>query len=320
MTHAPVDLLCISGADVMRLVEPARLLDALAEGFRALSRGEVQAPPRPKIDVAGRGFSLAMLAAAPGQLTATKVVGVYEGNHARGLASHQALVALFDRETGVPAAVLDGASLTGLRTAGAAILSVRELARPDARIAAVVGGGVQALEHVRQLNLVRHFERIRVFARTADAVQRIAAAAANAEVVGTIEAAVRGADVVCLTTSSPTPVIEASWVGPGAHVTSVGYAPPGTEVPRDLIDRAALFVETGAAFEPAPVGCAELAGMDPARGAELGQVLLGTKPGRTSPEQVTLYKSMGNAMEDMVVANLAYAAAKAARAGQHVTI
>lgn len=320
MAHAPVQLLCITGAEIMRLVDPLQLLDALAEGFRALTRGEVQAPPRPKIEVAGEGFTLAMLAASPGQATATKVVSVFDANHARGLASHQALVALFDRHSGVPVAILDGASLTGLRTAGAAILSVRMLARTDARTAAVIGGGVQGIEHVRQVGLVRRLDEIRVYARSPEAARRAAAAAPNARVVGSAEEAVRGADIVCLTTSSATPVVEADWIAPGTHVTSVGFAPPGSEVPRQLIDRAALFVETRSAFEPAPVGCAELAGMDRARGAELGEVLAGTRPGRTSDDQITLYKSMGNAMEDMVAANLALAAARAAGAGRMAEI
>lgn len=320
MAHAPVSLLCISGAEIMRLVDPAQLLDALAEGFSALSLGDVQAPPRPKVETPGKGFTLAMLAAAPGRHTTTKIVSVFEGNHARGLASHQAVVALLDPDTGVPVAILDGASLTGLRTAGGAILSVRMLARADARVAAIVGGGVQAVEHARQLNLVRRLDEIRVHARRADAARAVAEAAPNVRVVESIEAAVRGADVVCLTTSSATPVIEDAWIAPGAHVTSVGYAPPGSEVPRGLIDRAELFVEARSAFQPAPVGCAELAGRDPARGAELGEVLLGRRLGRTMAEQITLYKSMGNGMEDMVVANLAYAAAKLAGAGTRVAI
>jgi ornithine cyclodeaminase/thiomorpholine-carboxylate dehydrogenase len=320
LAHASVDLLTLSGADIMRLVDPARLVDALAAGFKALSRGDVQAPPRPKVEVPGKGFSLAMLAAAPDELIACKIVNVFDGNHAIGLASHQAIVALFSRDTGVPVAVLDGASLTGLRTAACAILSVRELARPDARIAAVIGGGVQGVEHARQLAVARKFQEIRVFARSPEAAARVAAAAPATRIVASVEAAVRGADVVCLTTSAATPVLDAAWVGPGTHVTSVGFAPPGSELPKALIDRAAIFVEAKSAFQAAPVGCAELAGMDPARGAELGEVLLGTRPGRSSADQITLWKSMGSAMEDMVAANLAYRAAIAAGAGTKVVI
>lgn len=320
MAHAPTRLLALSGADIMRLVDPADLIEALAEGFKALTEGKVQAPPRPKIDVPGKGFSLAMLAWTPGQMITLKTVNVFHDNHKLGLESHQALVSLFDGETGAPVAVLDGASLTGLRTASAAILSVRELARKDARTALVVGGGVQAREHVRQLKLARPFDEIRVYARNADLARELAATVPNGRAVTDLETAVRTSDVVCLTTSATKPVIESDWVPDGCHVTSVGFAPPGSELPPELLDRARLFVETIAAFSPAPVGCAELAGRDPAQGAELGEVLLGRKPGRSSDTEITLYKSMGNAMEDMIVANLAYRAALESQVGTPLTL
>lgn len=320
MADGTTRLLAISGAQVMALVDPARAIETLAEGFKALSRGDVQVPARPKVDIPGKGFSLAMLAWAPGQPIALKTVNVYHGNHALGLESHQALVSLFDAKTGAPVAILDGASLTGLRTAAASVLSVRELARPDARVALVVGAGVQGREHVRQLRLARDFAEIRVYARDPQAARRLAATVPNGVAVSDLEAAVRSADVICLTTSSATPVIEDGWVRDGTHIASVGFTPPGSELPDGLIARAALFVEAMAAFSPAPVGCAELAGRDPARGAELGEVLLGRKPGRTSAAEVTLYKSMGNAMEDMVVASLAYEAALAAGVGQVVVL
>ncbi|MDX2158912.1 MAG: ornithine cyclodeaminase family protein [Hyphomicrobiaceae bacterium] len=318
MAHASTSLLAISRDDVMRLVDPARAIEALAEGFKALSRGEVQAPPRPKVDVPGKGFSLAMLAWAPGRMIALKTVNVFEGNHVLGLESHQALVSLFDAATGAPVAILDGASLTGIRTAAGAVLSVRELARPDARIAIVIGAGVQAREHARQLGLARRFDEIRVFARRLEAAKAIAATVPNGIAVTDLEEAVRSADVVCLTTSATSPVVDDTWIRPGTHVTSVGFAPPGSELPAALVDRATLFVEAMGAFQPAPVGCAELAGREPSQGAELGQMLLGLRPGRTSDEQVTLYKSMGNAMEDMIVANLAYEAAVRDGAGQRL--
>jgi ornithine cyclodeaminase/thiomorpholine-carboxylate dehydrogenase len=280
----------------------------------------VEAPPRPKVDVPGKGFSLAMLAWTPGKMIALKTVNVFHGNHVYGLESHQALVSLFNAETGAPVAILDGASLTGLRTAAAAILSVRELARKDAKTALVVGGGVQAREHIRQLNLARSFTDIRVFARNGDRARELANTIPNGIAVSDLEAAARTSDVVCLTTSADRPVIESDWVSDGCHVTSVGFAPPGSELPPALIDRSRLFVEAMSAFASAPVGCAELAGRDQAQGAELGDVLLRKKPGRNSDAEVTLYKSMGNAMEDMVVANLAYEVAKQAGAGTTVTI
>jgi ornithine cyclodeaminase/thiomorpholine-carboxylate dehydrogenase len=242
-------------------------------------------------------------------------VNVFEGNHAHHLPSHMGLISLFDHETGAPLVVMDAELITGMRTAGGAMLSIQACARADARIATVIGGGVQAHDHVRLLMDIAHLDEIRVVARRADAAKSIARAFPRARVATDIEAAVRDADIICLTTSSPTPVIEDAWVKAGAHVTSVGFAPPGSEVPMALIERARICVETRNAFSAAPVGCAELAGRDPGSAVELGEVLAATKVGRTSADDVTLYKSMGNAMEDMVVANLVYETALARGVG-----
>lgn len=319
MSHAPSSLLCLDAESIYRVVDRGALIDALAEGFRAIALGKVQAPARPKIEVPGGGVTLAMLAWSPGYLITQKTVSVYHGNHARGIASHQALVSLFAAETGVPVAILDGGSITALRTTGAAMLSVRMLARADARIATVVGGGVQGEEHVRQLALARDFAEIRVWSRTPGSSARAASASPRARAVSDLEAAVRSADVVCLTTAAAEPVIAAGWVRPGTHVTSVGFAPPGSEVPGELIAGADIFVEAASAFEPAPVGCVELAGVR-GKGATLGEVLLGQKPGRARDDAVTLYKSMGNAMEDMVAANLIWRAAVAEGLGQTIRV
>lgn len=313
-------LTILSHAEIMRLVNPAKAIDVLAEGFKALTLGHVQVPPRPKIDVPGKGFSLAMLAWMPGHPISLKTVNVFHDNAARGLESHQALISLFDSDTGMPIAVLDGGSITGIRTAAAAVLSVRLAARPDARIATVVGSGVQAREHVRLLHLARDFDEIRVYARSPAAAQRTAAESPKGRVVADLETAVRGADVVCLTTSSETAVIDADWLATGAHVASVGFAPPGSELPLSLVETSRIMVEAKAAFLPAPVGCAELAGRDATSAVEIGEVLLGRKPARTSASEITLYKSMGNAMEDMVVAALAYAEARRQNVGQKISV
>lgn len=320
MAQPDMNILTLSYRDVMRLVRPEAAMAALAEGFKALSRGDVQAPPRPKIDIAGRGFVLTMLAWAPGQPIAEKTACVFHGNHDRGLTSHQVTISLFDPDTGAPIALIEGGSITALRTTAAAMLTVRDMARADATVATVVGAGVEGVEHVRQLNAARPFREIRVFARNPDSARRAAREAPNAVVVTDLAEAVASSDVVCLTTAAATPVIEDAWVRRGTHVTSVGYAPPGSELPSALIDRARLFVEVRSAFQPSPVGCAELAGRNPDAGAQLGEVLAGLRPGRTSPDEITLFKSMGNAMEDMVVANLAYQAARASGAGQMITL
>ena len=143
----------------------------------------------------------------------------------------------------------------------------------------------------------------------------------RAHAVESFEAAVRGADVVALCTHSGEPVIRREWVAPGAHVTSVGFAAPSGELDRRLVEAAHLFVESrAAAFLPPPAGCMELLGMDPNTATEVGEMLLGTRPGRRSPDEITVYKSMGHAVEDLAAAGLVYREAVARGAGTTVDL
>ena len=313
-------VLVLSETEVMDLLDPGELLDGLADGFRALAAGEVQAPERPAITVPGKGFSLAMPAWTAGRNITVKIVNVFEGNLASGLPNHIALITLFDPATGMPVCVMDGTFITGIRTAGSAVLSVRELARRDARVATIVGAGVQGREHLKLLPLVRDFAEIRIASLYADDAERLARLDPRASAVIDVEAAVRTSDVVCLASHAYEPVIESRWVRPGTHVTSVGYAPPNGEMPRDLARQATLYVETSDAFKAPPVGCGELAGLDPATGIQLGDMLAGRRPGRLSAAQVTVYKAMGCAMEDMVAAHLVYEKAGARRVGAIVAL
>ena len=305
-TTASPDVLLLSAADVVKHLDPISLLDALATGFGWLELGEITVPPRLKLGVGDAGYSLAMPAWRDGLYATVKLVNVFEENHARGLPSHHALITLFDAETGAPRCIMDGATITGMRTAAAAMLSVRMASRPDARIATVVGTGVQAREHVRQLPLVRSLDRINLWSRHVEHAEQLAGEFDGVRVVTDLEAAIRESDIICLTTSAPSPVIRAEWVTPGAHVCSVGFQSSGGELPRELAGQHRLFVETLDAFKPAPVGCGELAGLDPSLGTTIGALVLGRAPGRVREDEITVYKAMGNAMEDLVAANLVY--------------
>jgi alanine dehydrogenase len=302
-----VDVLFLSEAEVRELLDLGELIDELASGFEALSAGELTVADRTGIALPD-GLLLSMVGAR--ELVAVKNVTLFDGNQPP-LPTHQATIALYDRATGACRAFMDGTHITALRTAAAAALAARELARPDARSLLVVGSGVQARWHLEAL---RDFEEVAVWAR------RREQAAALGPVAEDLEAAVRGADVIALTTGSPEPVIRAEWVKPGAHVSSVGYHPPGGELPRELAERGRLFVETRAAFAPPPVGCAELAGLDPEHGTELGELLAGTRPGRSGAEEVTVYKAMGHIVEDAVAAELAHRRAVELGVGRVVTI
>ena len=301
-------LMLLNQDDVRRLLDPATMLDVLAQGFADLTAGNVTAPGRDGVQTP-TGALLAMPGWIPGSPIGVKLVAAFHGNPALGLPGHQAVICLFDEETGTPLAVMDGAHITAFRTAGGAVLSAKLLARPDACRLAIIGGGVQGVSHAELMPLVRDIREIRVWSPNPVSATRVAAAFEMARVFSTPEEAVQDADIICLCTTAQQPPVLAEWVAPGTHVTSVGYHPPGGELDRALLTSGSLFVETRAAFAPPPVGCDELQRLDPQSGVELGEVVLGSRSGRTSPEQITVYKSMGHAMEDVVTASLVYQAA-----------
>ena len=316
-----MEALFLDQAAVGRLLDKRELLDELAGGFRSLSAGEVVAPPRIEVAVEA-GFSLSMPAYRPGGHIGVKIVNVFDGNESLGLPSHLALIALFDAQTGACVAVMDGTEITALRTAGAAAVSARLLAREDARVLTIIGAGVQGRAHLETLPLVRDIDEIRISSLRLDDAKRLAARDRRAVAVASdrVEAAVRTSDVVCLCTHSGEAVIAAAWVRAGTHVTSVGYREPHGELPRKLLERSRLFVESRLAFEPVPTGCYELQGVDPATGTELGEVLSGCRPGRVASEEITLYKAMGHAIEDVVAAELALRMAVHERDGLSVRL
>jgi ornithine cyclodeaminase/alanine dehydrogenase-like protein (mu-crystallin family) len=317
--RALMNVLVLGAGDVRRLLEPAALLDALAASFAGAAAGRVAAPPRTELRLDGDGGLLVMPGHRPGGPLVVKHVGMYHGNVARGLPHHPATICAFDEATGLLRAVLDATYLTAARTAGAAALSIRLAARADAQVAAVIGTGPVAEAHLAILPAVRAFAEIRVAARRPERAAALAAAH-GARPLSSIEAAVRGADVVCLCTGAGEPVVAPAWLAPGAHVTSVGYAPPGGELDPALARAGRLLVETRDAFAPPPAGCAELAGLDPDTAAELGEVVAGTRPGRVADDELTVYKSMGSVVEDLAAAEVVIRRAEALGAGQRIAL
>lgn len=315
-----MDILILNATEVQRLLDLDALLDALAEGFKALSEGLVDAPNRNGVSVPDTGFLLAMPAYQQGREVTVKLVSVFHDNKRLGIPSHQALICLFDPQTGTPISFMDGTYITALRTAGAAALSTRVLAREDTRVLAIVGAGVQGRSHLTMLSRVRPFSEIRIASRNFAHAEQLAATDSRVRAVETAEEAVRGADVVCLCTNAGEPVINLDWLAPGMHITSVGYNPPGGELDRRVIEQGRLFVETRLAFKPPPVGCGELASFDPSVGTELGDVLLGRRPGRQSKDELTVYKSMGHACEDMAAASLVFHRARKDGIGRTVSL
>src|SRR5437764_12411505 len=254
-----MQILMLNETEVHRLLDHDALLDALAESFSALSSGLVDAPSRIGVSVPNTGFLLAMPAYQQGREVSVKLVSVFHDNKRLGIPTHQALICLFDPQTGTPLTFMDGTSITALRTAGAAALSTRLLARTDTRVLAIVGAGVQGRSHLTMLPRVRPFSEIRIVSRHIAEAEQLAAADARVHAVETAEEAVRGADVVCLCTSASEPVISSDWLAPGMHVTSVGYNPPGGGLDRRAIEQGRLSVGTRLACERPRAGCGALA-------------------------------------------------------------
>jgi ornithine cyclodeaminase/alanine dehydrogenase-like protein (mu-crystallin family) len=294
-------MLVLSRAEVRQLLDLGLLLDKLELVFVELSAGRASVPPRIAASTK-RGLLAAMPGYADGVLE-TKLVSVFAEN--RDLPSHQATISVFDDKSGQPLALMDGTEITAVRTGAASAVSTRALARPDAHVLAVLGAGVQGRSHVEAAARVRGFDEIRVASRTFERAQELAEDV-GAVAVESFEEAVRGADVVSACTDASDPVLRVDWLAPGTHVTSVGASREGPELDRATMTAGLLVVESRVAFEPYPAGAHELEGLDPDSAAELGEILAGTREGRTSPEQITVYKSMGHAVEDAAAAGLVY--------------
>lgn len=313
------ELLVLSQADVQRLLDLDELLDALARAFQEVSAGRTSVPPRTAARTR-EGFLGVMPGYLPGAGLESKLVTVFAGNHDHGLPSHQALIALFDEETGTALALMDGTHITAVRTAAAAALSARLVARPDSRVLAILGAGVQGQHHLEAMRRVGEFHEIRVASRNRDHAEALASTVSCARAMTDFEQAVRGADVVCCCTDAPEPVIAYGWLRPGAHVTSVGANMAGPELDAETVRRGRLYVESRIAFSPPPAGSAELVGLDAALATELGELIDGAAPGRESDEEITVYKSMGHASEDAAAARLVYDRALREGAGRRVPI
>jgi ornithine cyclodeaminase len=246
------------------------------------------------------------------RILGAKLVSIVPGNATRGLHTHLATVSLLDPATGELLAVMDGRYITEVRTAAASAVSVRRLARAGSRVLAILGSGVQARSHLEVLAHAFAFDEVRAWSPNAGRLaQFVDEAARPVRASASAPEAVRGADVVVVATNPTTPVIENDWVSDGAHIVAIGACRPWQrEVDPRLVARSRLFVdsrpaalaESGDILLPIQEG---LVGPEHIQ-AELGEVVAGTRPGRCSDSDVTLFKSLGQAIEDLVAADLVY--------------
>jgi ornithine cyclodeaminase/alanine dehydrogenase-like protein (mu-crystallin family) len=301
-------VIVLTRAEVEELLDLDRLVDAVGGALADLSGGRASMPPRtaalvPEVE----GLLGVMPSYLPGAILAVKLVTLFPHNRDRH--THQAAIMVFDHRNGTPIALMDGTYITATRTAAASALATRLLAREDARVLAIVGTGVQARSHASALVRVRDIVEIRIVGRDPARVREFAGEL-GATPCATYEEALRGADVVAATTHALDPVVRREWLAPGAHVNSVGLNPQGREVDDTTVQEASLFVESRpSALASPPVGAPDLLGVDPARVTELGELVLGERPGRSGDDELTLYKSVGVAVEDAVAAALVLKAA-----------
>jgi alanine dehydrogenase len=329
-------MLVLHRVQIEALLDVDRLIDALAAAMADLSAGRASVPPRIAAFVPEHD---GLLGAMPGYVPSlgvlmSKLVTLFPGNAGSALPTHQAIIATFDPETGEPTALLDGTAITAIRTGAGSALSARLLAREDAAVLAILGTGVQARSHVSAVCRVRPIREVRIAGRDPSRAAALAAelsgtvAEAEVRAVPSYREAVDGADIVCATTHAAEPVVRRDWLAPGVHVTSVGYNPAGREVDAATVADAVVVVESReAALAPLPAGTNDL--LIPIRDgvitaehvrAEVGELVMGSKPGRQSAEDITLYKSVGVAVQDAAAAALVVAAAQARRVGDTIVL
>ena len=320
MIAAVGELLYLGRADVERVLDLDAMLDALAGALVALSAGRAQVPPRIAVRVGERSLLGVMPGYIPDIALVTKLVSVFPENDARGVPSHQGLIALFDEREGTPIALMDGAYITAIRTGGTAAVATRVLARKDARVLAILGAGAQGGSHLATFPRVRDFEEIRIANRNHERARELAKRNPRARAVESFEEAVRGADVVACCTDARQPILRREWLSPGAHVSAVGGT-FGPELDAETVAASNVFVEwRGAVTNAPPAGAQELQGLDPQSVTEVGEVIAGTRPGRRSADEITLYKSTGHAVEDAATARLVYDRALAMGAGTRLAL
>src|SRR5215211_4496623 len=322
-------ILILDNAQVSELLPMPECIELMADALAALARGEVFQPLRTIArPPEARGLLGLMPAYRSGEHGAfgLKAICVFPGNPAQGKDAHQGAVMLFSRETGELLALMNASEITAIRTAAVSAVATRLLAREDAAQLAIIGAGVQARTHLIALACVRPIKHARVACRNIEHAQQLAAEMQFSfpiEPVRTNEEAVRGADLIVTATSSLEPVIDKDWISPGAHVNAIGtHSPNSREVDSATMAAARIFVDRreSALNESGDYLLAAKEGLVSPESiiAELGELLIGTKSGRTSATEITLFKSLGLAIEDVACADYLYQKALAQNAGTWV--
>ena len=309
-----MEVLIANQEETARLLPMDACIETVEKAFRLLENGDAVMPLRQMMVLPGGENIMGLMPSYLGGIGSlgVKVITIFPKNHGTGYDSHQGVVLLFDAERGLLRAIVDGTAVTAIRTAAASGVATRHLARPDARDLAIIGSGTQAASHLEAMLAVRDIRRIRVFSRTRANGEAFAARASETlgrvvEVAVTAQAAVEGADIICTTTAAHAPVVMGDWITPGAHINAVGaYQPHTRELDTAAVAGARFYVdrlesalsEAGEFIIPRNEGVID---RDHIIG-EIGALLSGKIPGRQTPRDITLFKSLGIAVEDLAAA------------------
>ena len=326
-----MSVLVLSHTDVERLLGMRECIDVMAEAFKALARDEACQPLRRIVRAPmAPGFMGLMPAYRSRPAEAghhdgawgLKVITIHPENPKRGLDAHQGAVLLFDGTTGETRAMINASAVTAIRTAAVSGVATRALARRSASVVAVLGAGVQARSHVEAMRCAIQPTHIYLWARDLDRAQTLARELDGVTIVESCEAAVRNADVICTTTSARETILRRDWLKPGVHVNAVGSCvPTARELDTPTMADALLVTDRreSAENESGDYLLARADGAHVTIAAELGEVLVGRHPGRTRDDEITVFKSLGLAVEDLAAAQYLYERACETATGTRVS-
>jgi len=332
--HEQHKVVVLGASDVARLLPMDECIEVMARALATVAQGKAILPLRPMIRLPDSPNLFALMPAFLGEPKAVgvKVLTVFPVNHGTPIDAHQGAVLLFEADHGRLLAILDATTVTAIRTAAVSAVATRLLARGDADELAILGAGTQGRMHLEAMTVVRPVRRVRVWSRTTEHARALAQLARerfdlSAEVCSTPAHAVERASIICTTTASPTPVLEGSWLQPGAHVNAVGACIPTTrELDTDALRRARLYVDRreSALAEPGDILVPLREGAITTEHivAEIGELLLenGPRLGRRADDEITLFKSLGLAVEDLAAAHHVYGKAAASGAGAWIAL
>ncbi len=323
-----METLVVTQAEVPALLPMNECIEAMDETMRELARGETLLPLRSILWLPGRKAALGVMPGVlpPEGVLGLKAITVFPENEGTEFDSHQGAVLLFETRHGSLLAVIDATSITAIRTAAVSAVATRALARDDAADLTILGSGVQARTHLEAMLCVRGIRRVRVASRSLENARTFAARESRrhgvpVEAVDTVREAVAGADLICTTTASRDPILKGEWITPGAHINAVGASiPTARELDSDAIARARLYADRRESLENEGGDFLLARGEGAVDGGhiigEIGEVLIGKVAGRRSRGEITLFKSLGLAIEDVASARHIYEKARKSRAGR----